>query len=215
MGFLLAALQRPPWWDVAWSTWALVGVGVVAAYLALRTLSDIREQTKNTKVAADAALLNAQAVINAERAWLMVDLDWVPACPKITLGSGSERGSAIRHYTSAGVRFKYTNEGKTIAWIDEKLARFQIVKNLPAHPNPSDLELLDAEPEWLASKASGHLDETLQAEGQEGTGDISVIWGVIRYRDAFGKHETTFGFSVLPDYRIERIAGLPEYNKST
>jgi hypothetical protein len=123
LSFLVVLQEKPPsWWDVAWSTWALVGVGIVAAYLALRTLSDIQKQTKNTKIAADAALLNAQAVINAERAWVIVDLDWIPACPKITHGSSSERGYAIRQYTSTGVRFRYMNEGKTIAWIDQKLA---------------------------------------------------------------------------------------------
>jgi hypothetical protein len=51
-------------------TWLLVVVGAVAAYLALCTLDDLKKQTKNTETAADAALLNAQSIINAERAWI-------------------------------------------------------------------------------------------------------------------------------------------------
>lgn len=210
--------EKPPWWDVAWSTWALVGIGIVAAYIGLRTLADIKKQTKNAKITAeaaqqtaDAALLNAKAVISAERAWIMVELDWVPANPKRALGSSTNR----EPYTSAAIRFIYTNEGKTIAWIDEKLACFQIVKELPKQPNLSALQMLDAEPQWVGSKGGGHLDETLEAEGQEGMVDISVIWGVIRYRDAFGKHETVFGFRIRPDDRFERLTGLTEYNKTT
>jgi hypothetical protein len=208
--FLAALSEKPPWWDVAWSTWALVGVGVVAAYLALRTLTDIQKQTKNTKVAADAALLNAQAVINAERAWVMVELQKLPGIGIRFLGDSTQRGP----HTSVRFRLAYTNEGKTVAWIDQKLACFQIGRDLPKQPNLDALQLLNAEPEWIGSKGTGHLDETLEAEGQEGIGDISVIWGVIRYRDAFGKHETTFGFSICPDDRFERMAGLTEYNKT-
>jgi hypothetical protein len=208
-------LEIPPWWDVAWSTWALVFIGGLAAWIALRTLRDIKKQTINTTKAADAALLNAQAIISSERAWIMVELEWVPACPRITHGASAQVGVGIRAYTSAGIRFKYTNEGKTIAWIEEKLACFQILKELPKKPNLSVLEIIEAEPEWVGSKREGHLDRTLEAEGQEGMEDISVVWGVIRYRDAFGNHETTFGFHVLPDCRFERLTGLPEYNKTT
>src|SRR5579859_6888843 len=85
MIFLLTSLpERPAWWDVAWSTWALVLVGTAAALLAQRTLSDIRKQTINSKIAADSALLNAQAVINAERAWVIAEL--VPLCTKLSDG---------------------------------------------------------------------------------------------------------------------------------
>jgi hypothetical protein len=34
--------------------------------------------------------------------------------------------------------------------------------------------------------------------------------------DAFNsRHETVFGFRILPDNRFKRIAGLTEYNKTT
>jgi hypothetical protein len=76
--------------------------------------------------------------------------------------------------------------------------------------------MLDPEPEWVGVKDGGRLDETLEAAGREGVGDISIIWGVIRYRDAFNtNHETVFGFRIGPDYSFERITGLTEYNKTT
>jgi len=173
---LALLLEKPPWWDVAWSTWGLLAVGVVATYLALKTLRDLKEQTKIARTAADAALKNAEAVIIAERAWIMVELEWAP---------GNARRMVSSSTTGVPIRLIYTNEGKTVAWIDEKLACFQIVKELPKQPDFGALRMLDNEPEWVGVKGGGKLDETLLASGQEGIVDISVIWGVIRYRDAF------------------------------
>jgi hypothetical protein len=61
-----AARHLPRWyrifsWPEGITTWAI-----------LFTLFVIAEQTAQTKKAADAAFLNAQAVINAERPWLLV-----------------------------------------------------------------------------------------------------------------------------------------------
>lgn len=37
MGFPLMLLtEKPPWWDVAWSTWALVAVGIGGTIAAIR-----------------------------------------------------------------------------------------------------------------------------------------------------------------------------------
>jgi hypothetical protein len=57
------------WWYilVAWpegvTTWAIIGTGFVIAW-----------QSNETRKAAEAALLNAQAVINAERPWMLVSV---------------------------------------------------------------------------------------------------------------------------------------------
>lgn len=83
-----------------------------------------------------AAKKSAEALINTERAWIMVELDWVPGYPKVVLGGSSDIGA----HTSAAIRFLYTNEGKTIAWIDEKLACFQIIKELPKAARPQRSE---------------------------------------------------------------------------
>lgn len=48
----------------------LVFVGIGGVWAALKTLKSIDRQTVATKEAAKAALLNAQAVINSERAWI-------------------------------------------------------------------------------------------------------------------------------------------------
>jgi len=216
MGILFAALiLKIEWGDVP--TWLLVVVGGAAAWIALRTLNDIREQTRNTAVAAgaaqksaDAALLNARAVINAERAWVLVELEPVPGFSVMKLGEGAEGNP----YNTASFRLKYVNEGKTIAWINEILACFQVVKELPEKPDFAALEILNREPKWVKSKGSRYLDETLETKGQVAVGDMSIIWGVIRYRDAFGEHETIFGFRIPLDGQFKRLRN-PAYNQIT
>lgn len=53
--------------------WFLVLVGAWAGWMALGTLNEIRAQTEVNRVSAEAALLNAQAVINAERARILIE----------------------------------------------------------------------------------------------------------------------------------------------
>jgi hypothetical protein len=164
-----------------------------------------------------AAKKSAEALINTERAWIMVELEWVPGYLGRELGSRKIEGGEQTFNTTAPIRFKYTNEGKTIAWIDEKLACFQIVKELPKQPDLSVLEMLDPVPEWIGVKGGGKLDRGLEADGQENIeGAMSVVWGVIKYRDAFNaRHETVFGFRIRPDETFVRLIGLTEYNKTT
>jgi hypothetical protein len=208
---LVLVAEKPPWWDVAWSTWGLFVIAFAGTCVAIWTLFLVRRQGLDTKTTAEAALRNAEAVVNSERSWMMVRLEKLPGIGFRMLGDSIQDGPT----TSVRFRIVYTNEGKTVAWIDQKLACFQIGKDFPKQPNLDALQLLDAEPEWIGSKGAGYLDETLYAKGHEGMGDISVIWGAIRYRDAFGKHETTFGFSIGPDGRFERIAGFTAYNQNT
>jgi hypothetical protein len=62
--------SKSPWWYkfLAWPEG-------ITAWLLLLTLGAIVWQAKETRKAAEAALLNAQAVINAERAWLVVSIE--------------------------------------------------------------------------------------------------------------------------------------------
>jgi hypothetical protein len=230
MGFLMD--------EVAIATWALALVGLGGTIAAIWTLLTIRRQTtaierqvhemQNTSIQTDrlideatkqsiAAKKSAEALINTERAWIMVELEWVPGYLGRELGSRRIEGGEQTFNTSAPIRFKYTNEGKTIAWIDEKLACFQIVKELPKQPDLSVLEMLDPVPEWVGVKGGGKLDKGLEADGQEKSeGVMSVVWGVIKYRDAFNaRHETVFGFRIRPDETFVRLIGLTEYNKTT
>ncbi len=224
--------------DVAIATWALALVGLGGTIAAIWTLFTIRRQTtaierqvhemQNTSIQTDrlideatkqsvAAKKSAEALINTERAWIMVELQWLPGYSGRVLGSQVIEGGEQTFITTAPIRFKYTNEGKTIAWIDEKLACFQIVKELPKQPDLSVLEMLDPVPEWVGVKGGGKLDKSFEADGYENIeGAMSVVWGVIKYRDAFNaKHETVFGFRIRPDETFVRLTALTEYNRTT
>ena len=56
------------------AAWVLVIVAGFGLWATFRTLGILREQTSAAKGAADAALLNAQAVIKSERAWIEAEL---------------------------------------------------------------------------------------------------------------------------------------------
>lgn len=64
--------QPEKWyWPPVPSNWALVVVGAGGVCIGLRTLRYIAIQTKAASAAANAALLNAQAVIKSERPWII------------------------------------------------------------------------------------------------------------------------------------------------
>jgi hypothetical protein len=204
--------EKSFWGDLP--TWMLVFVGGIAAWIAVCTLRDIRKQTENAKTTADAAqksaeaaLKNAQAVIDAERAWVMVDLEEVPGFPIVETWQDGETV-----HRDARFRLRYVNEGKTIAWIDEIWACFRIREHL--HPNPdfNELEMLTLDREWLGRKGNGYRDSTLLTESME----PSVIWGFVKYRDAFGEHKTVFGFHIQPDGKFQRLRTQHHrYNENT
>ncbi len=215
-----ASYLLPGWWDIYWPTLALVVVGLVGTVIAVCTLLDIRRQTKNAEntalaaqKSAEAALLNAQALINAERAWIVVTVENVPGFSGTVITG--ESGDGTRS-TSARFRLKYTNEGRTISWIDEKLVCLRIVNEdgLPKQPEFSAVKRLDRGPECLASKGAGYSDETIYADGHEQDGQMSIVLGMFNYRDTFGPHSTVFCFRITPDYKFERLAGHPSYNET-
>jgi hypothetical protein len=119
--------EKPPWWDVAWATWALAVVGLCGTIAAIWTLLTIRRQTtaierqvhemQNTSIQTDrlieeatkqsiAAKKSAEALINTERAWIMVELDWVPGYPKIMLGDSTDSGPSTSAASDSSTRTK-------------------------------------------------------------------------------------------------------------
>ncbi|MEO6804541.1 MAG: hypothetical protein ABI209_00195 [Edaphobacter sp.] len=96
------------------------GVGVIA----LKTLGDIKKQTRIGTRSARAALLSAKAVINSERAWLVI---------------GFEQTNNTD--TGALPIFKFTclNQGKTPAVIKRIDAGYRVVNNPWDLPVPASV----------------------------------------------------------------------------
>jgi hypothetical protein len=74
----------PMWTDPFWPNWALVGVGIAAAWIAVGTLNDLKEQTAAAKTSADTAKTSAETaqqsaeftrktIENSERAQVLID----------------------------------------------------------------------------------------------------------------------------------------------
>jgi hypothetical protein len=202
-------MQLPPFWDVTWATWALVGIGTVGTVAALCTLRIIAEQTKAAKASTD-------ALINSERAWVLVDL-----VPPSAVGTIYDGESLVRDIftktTTCNVRILCTNHGSTPAWITEKRACVDVVESLPATPNWDALEIIDPELEPLAVGRKTELqDANLICQKAREDGKMVVVYGIVKYRDVFAPDRTTtFGYRVRVDGVLTRLTGYPEYNRNT
>lgn len=229
--------------DIFWPTWGLVIVGGLGFWAAMRTLGVIRQQTNHieqqvremqatskqtdtliqqatkhadsAKNAAEAAFRNAQAVIDAQRAWILVDVERVPGMGGVFLGTTIERGIETEH-TMLNVRVMCRNEGKTPAWITEKRAGLRIVKSIPLEPDLEGLEIIQPEPEALAAGRDTTKDVSLTFNQQRADDEVSLVYGMVKYRDIFQvERQTVFAYRLNLSDRLERLAGYSEYNKST
>ena len=118
--------EKSFWGDAP--TWGLLVVGLIAAYIALGTLNDIRKQTKIAWDAATAAFLNAQAVINSEQPWLTISLQEIPYA-----GGNSDLPNLFA--------FRATNKGRTPA---------KIISGTLDHVFANNMDALPQEPAYLS-----------------------------------------------------------------
>jgi hypothetical protein len=192
-----------------WATWSasLVGIGVL--YIYWRTLTAI-------EVSADAANRSAEAVVNAERAWILANIEFVPGFGGLILTDGTEGP-----HTWVSIRFTFTNQGKTPAWVDERRARFVIIDHVPPTPDLEATELIKDGADFVPLAAPGILatDDSISAEGRDDSNDVvkvSLIYGVVRYWDVYGnRRQTTFGYRITPDRKLRRLGEYAAYNQST
>lgn len=205
--------EVPHWYQS--SEWILVIVGMVTALV-------IGWQSYETRRAAQAAKINAEALVNSERAWILTDIGWAASQPnqpeptklKISVSSSTE-GEA----TSIWVCWNWKNDGRTPAWITDKLLWVRVYDEAPpSTPDTSDpLTFSGREPVGVGEKSRIFLTPWFKGERPE-TAAALIVYGVIKYRDVFGAHETWCGYSVegaSANPRLERLVGYPEYNKST
>jgi hypothetical protein len=157
-----------------------------------------------------------------ERAWVMAEIrhdsdKWADRKPHVLEGSGTEGES-----TAIYAVLVCANAGKTPAWIEETVAKFEMVKSLPNKPNFKSAKYIERSTIPLGMAEGGALPHTQEipwvpvAEGHQRVDEMAVIYGRVTYRDIFGKkHRTTFGYKIRPRGRLERLEGHPKYNHST
>lgn len=158
-----------------------------------------------------------------ERAWVMVDVQPDPEQPgggrlQVFESSGTHGDSTA----AMNAVLSCSNGGKTPAWIEEIITKFEMVKSLPKSPNFESAQSIQHSTIPLGMAESGAVPHTQKvqwtprAEGHQRIDEMAVIYGRVTYRDIFRKKRlTTFGYKVRPHGRLERLEGYPEYNKNT
>jgi hypothetical protein len=176
----------PPWWDPFWPTWAIVVVGTLAATAALKTLHLFKRQTEANEKSAQAALLNATAAVNSERAWITIAITR-PDRDSFTF-SAVNRGRTPAKITYYGGHFIFPTDAAKIG----ELIRYggEILGGEFVDP----IILTSAEPftidSWMVGSEEFPPDVVQEAEAGK---KLIVYYGIVKYLDIVDKeHETRF-----------------------
>jgi hypothetical protein len=190
---------------------ALVGIFGFDIWVAGR---DHEETVEQLKLAQDQIKISQ----NAERAWVMTELEW-PEHEKLRVvtGTSSRPGVDNVETTTVAVKLLCRNDGRSPAWVDKIQGYCEIVegrlRDLPppvGHKGVPFLPIGAIAPgnhRWriLHLEAPGHLKNT----------QILSIFVLVEYRDIFEqKRVTTCGYTVSGSY-LERQDQLAERNWNT
>ena|ERR1700722_12111389 len=182
----------------------------VSAKAAQDSVKVLERQTAATETAANAALANAQAVMNIERAWLDVSL--------------RREGPAV-------YSLQVTNYGRTIATITEFCLMPKLSQVTEALPEPGELRFFDTKKvirrskllvpntPWIAlsiNLVTELSDATYQKIRSKQMG--FAYYGVVRYVDISNNpHESNFCYyyNTSTSYDCLVPVEAPEYNEHT
>ncbi len=161
----------------------------------------------------------AEGDLAAQSPWIMVNIEYSPGMSGPFLGTSRHGNEPETHHTDFIFRFNCINHGRTPAMITEKRASLIIVpKNtLPKNPDLRATTMFDDRTEPLAAGGESLMkrDEHFSAPGYRGLDDWIVLYGVVKYRDVFGRdRQTTFGYEVTLGDKIERLSGYRKYNEN-
>jgi hypothetical protein len=163
--------------------------------------------------------VSAEAELAAQSPWIMVNIEHTPGMHGRFLGASRQGNEPEVQHTNFIFRFDCINHGRTPALITEKRANLIIVpKNrLPKTPDLRGTRVFDDRVEPLAAgkESLRKKDEYFSVTGYQGLDEWVVLYGVVKYRDVFGRdRQTTFGYEVTIGDKIERLSGYPQYNEN-
>lgn len=211
-----------------WGNIALVLVGFGGVVVGVRSLAYLRRQTEATRVAADAALTQANHIAKSERAWIEVipfnwSIEFFPMWEKgDPLPEGPLAAVPISHQFVARIK----NVGRTPAKIEGISVQYL--------RSPKSAQYMESEPDLgeihtenffllpngemaataILSPERGVLTKA-QVEAIKDGRQFLYAYGVVKYRDVYDcEHETRFGYTyrtpefhmVVKDGKIERIS---------
>jgi hypothetical protein len=217
-----------PWYErVSWAAYVvLAALGYVGIMLALATLKKIERATEATEAAAQAAqntsqaaLLNAQAIIDSERPWILISVE-----PSL--------------HTENGFTITATNRGRSPAQIVSTAEQVKIAADETQLPKKSEIDhrepltpqvpviLLPGEFVGLRTFSRGDARGFCESDEQfariETWEEKIYLFGRVVYRDLIGPPESQFHQTDWCCWYIHGrqksglvTAGAPEYNLHT
>jgi hypothetical protein len=171
---------------------------------------------------AEAAVRSADALVATQQSYVMVDIDWQIGT-HILEGTGGKTKETESKSTSIYVVCSCRNEGKSFAQITEKGYVFKNAslderRALPQIPDFKDIEIFHHASEYVIPNAAAEPYQfSAMCSGHRNSNSLMVIYGYVKYRDIFGKHETRFGYLITGMGQLDRLptSSYPEYNRHT
>ncbi len=184
-------------------------IGVVGAFIGIMILI---YQAVLTRRSAEAARLSAEALMDSERAWILVDVTGENGRPSLIFGESLSFDVKTWNVT---IHLICKNEGRTPAWILERRIGILPVTPVPDKPPLGEAKVIETEPvTLLAGGPSFDTCETVESDKPIGLENGRVIYGAVKYRDIYGRvRETTFGYRVSAFYTLRRMQDFPAYNQ--
>jgi hypothetical protein len=212
--------ERPKWYGtVNWSNWALVLVALFTGFAIWKQATDTAKAAQASKEAAEAARLNAQALINAERARVTIELG--PTCFRENKQWHREDGSVFtpgeilagKHLVH---RLRIMNLGKTPAHIFNYKVNFgPLVQGTKFSAEKLESERLVKVNAFLAAGESRNLEDVSVQDAFSHDTKTGAYCVTVRYGDVLtGKdeHETFVHYSYRgSDYSLDRITTEDRY----
>ncbi len=136
-----------------------------------------------------AVIVQVQTSRHIERAWVMAELFCNPGTLlSNTSGDGSQTTALMQ------VELRCSNAGRSPAWITQKLARLVVVEHgkLPNIPELNTQDVIQDGPEPLSPDSKPTIFVWYAVgKGKHSIAQLTIIYGVVRYRDIFGKQRET------------------------
>jgi hypothetical protein len=215
----------PEW--IAWAAFIVLAVlGYVGIMLALSTLRKIERQTAAAEAAAmaahnsaQAALLNAQAIIDSERPWILITVE-----PSMQVDNGfvvtaTNRGRSPAQIVSTSEQVMIAADETDLPRKSEQDNREPIAPKMPVILLPDESTGLKP---FSRADARGYCESDEQFARIEGWEEKIFLFGRVVYRDLIAPPETQFHQTDWCCWYIHGrqksglvIAGPPEYNMHT
>jgi hypothetical protein len=193
----------------------LEGVALVAIFIWDRVDAnrDHDETIEQIKLAQD----QIKAMQNAERAWVMTDLDWPKSENLKVVHTTSRQGEGPQiEQTVVSVMLHCKNEGRSPAFVDKIQAYGEIVNSFRDVTSTGGHEGREIIP--IGAMAPGNSSVRIiqiTCPGHLKDDQLFSIFVLVEYRDIFGqKRITTCGYTVM-DYNLYRQDMLPDRNRHT